>query len=613
MPKPSLRDLRDLPRAVTDADASRVRSGAGTRASTWDTPSTLAAGEASWRDQFETNAAAPTSPPARASASAPARAPTRSTPEAPPQPFERAAPTPSPPPPPRSTRERNSRTPADVCLFIEGAYPYVTGGVSQWVQDLVTAQRHTTFHIVALVADDTPRVLRYKPPSNVLSLRNLVLQHHEPRCPTDHRADALMQMLGRPLNALMTEGGREPLAEVMQALQRYPEGATMAHLLNSEAAFELVQHMVSTSVPQASFLHYFWSWRSLLSGLFSVLLSRVPEARAYHAVSTGYAGIAMARAAIATGRPGLLTEHGIYTNERRIEIAMADWLQDHAAPSLSVDDAPPSLRDVWMRAFISHSRTSYESANRIITLFEGNQVLQARDGAMHTRMAMVPNGIDVRHFRAIQANPRPRRVTVALVGRVVPIKDIKTYIRAAAILRDLVPGVRVLMIGPRDEDPEYNRECTDMVAHLGLGDTFAFKGPVPMDKVLPFIDVLVLTSLSEAQPLVMLEAGAAGIACVATDVGACRDILHGRSGEYPKLPHGGIVTPLANPLATAQAIAQLLHDDVLRQRCGQALRERVRRYYNQKMVQRTYREIYLDQITKPSTQLPLTRHPLMAA
>ncbi len=608
MPKPNLRDLRDLPR--TDADASRLRSGASTRASTWDAPSTLAAGEASWRDQMEARAPGATS--ASPSKQAPARAGSATT---------RASATQVPAPPrgikgPASgypTRERNSRTPADVCLFIEGAYPYVTGGVSQWVQDLVTAQHHTTFHIVALVADDTPRELRYKPPPNVLSLRNLVLQHHEPHCPSDHRADALMQALGQPLNALMTVGGREPLSDVMNALQRYPEGATMAHLLNSEAAFELVQHMATSNVPQASFLHYFWSWRSLLSGLFSVLLSRVPEARTYHAVSTGYAGIAMARAAIATGRPGLLTEHGIYTNERRIEIAMADWLLDHAAPSLSVDDAPPNLRDLWMKAFTSHSRTSYESANRIITLFEGNQVLQARDGAMHTRMAMVPNGIDVRHFRAIQASPRPRRVTVALVGRVVPIKDVKTYIRAAAILRDLVPGVRVLMIGPRDEDPEYNRECTDMVAHLGLSDTFAFKGPVPMDKVLPFIDVLVLTSLSEAQPLVMLEAGAAGIACVATDVGACRDILHGRDGEYPKLPHGGVVTPLANPLATAQAIAQLLHDDVLRQRCGQALRERVRRYYNQTMVQRTYREIYLDQITKPSSLAPLTRHPLMAA
>ncbi len=485
---------------------------------------------------------------------------------------------------------------ADVCLFIEGAYPYVTGGVSQWVHDLVTKHKRLKFHVVCLVADDRVATLHYQPPANVLSLRNLVLQQRSTHCPSDQRALVLMKKLETPMKSLLLGGGREDLRQLMQVLSQHRDVATLPQLLNSQAAYAMVQRMYESSVPRSSFLHYFWSWRSLMGGLYAVLLSRLPNARTYHALSTGYAGMAMARAVIATGRPGLLTEHGIYTNERRIEIAMADWLREAVPPSLSIDQRPTDLRDVWMNAFAGFSRATYESANRIITLFEGNQTLQERDGAVRRRMTVVPNGVNVRRLRAIERTTDPKRPVVALIGRVVPIKDIKTFIRAAAILRTLVPNVRVLMIGPRDEDPEYDQACADMVSYLGLDGTFEFTGPMDTEEALINIDVLVLTSLSEAQPLVMLEAGAAGIPCVATDVGACREVVHGRAGEFPPLPAGGLVTPLANPNATAQAIAQLLNDHRLRAQCGAAIRERVRRYYNLKMVNRSYREIYAEHV-----------------
>ena len=486
---------------------------------------------------------------------------------------------------------------ADVCLFIEGAYPYVTGGVSQWVHELVGKHKRLKFHVVCLVADAQSCVPRYTPPPNVLSVRNLVLQSTGGACPRDARAEAMMQQLEAPLSSLLSEGGRSALRQTMQVLSQHHAVASVPHLLNSPAAYALVQRMYEASMPHGSFLHYFWSWRSLMGGLVAVLLSPLPNARTYHALSTGYAGLAMARAVIGTGRPGLLTEHGIYTNERRIEIAMADWLREATEPTLSIDQRPTDLRDVWMNAFGGYARAAYQCADRIVTLFEGNQSLQERDGAMRTRMMVVPNGVDVKRFRAVAKDSAPRRPTVALIGRVVPIKDIKTFIRAADVLRTLVPDVRVWVVGPQDEDPAYFQACVDMVAYLGLQQTFEFRGALDTEAVLPHIDVLALTSLSEAQPLVMLEAGAAGIACVATDVGACREIIHGRAGEYPALSTGGIVTPLVNPRATAQAIAQLLRDDVLRARCGRVMRERVRRYYNQKLVHRTYRQIYAEHTT----------------
>ena len=67
---------------------------------------------------------------------------------------------------------------------------------------------------------------------------------------------------------------------------------------------------------------------------------------------------------------------------------------------------------------------------------------------------------------------------MALIGRVVPIKDVKSYIKAAALLKAALPEVRILMIGPSDEDPEYAKECHDLVESLQLGKTFEFTGKV---------------------------------------------------------------------------------------------------------------------------------------
>ena len=149
----------------------------------------------------------------------------------------------------------------------------------------------------------------------------------------------------------------------------------------------------------------------------------LPPARVYHAISTGYAGLMAARASIETGRPSLITEHGIYTNERRIEIALAEWLHDPGALSLGESADMGGLKSLWANAFSAYSRTAYESAHRITTLYRGNQDMQLRDGAPARRLMIVPNGVDHDCFAALPRHEGRRRPCVALIGRVVPIKD----------------------------------------------------------------------------------------------------------------------------------------------------------------------------------------------
>jgi polysaccharide biosynthesis protein PelF len=131
-----------------------------------------------------------------------------------------------------------------------------------------------------------------------------------------------------------------------------------------------------------------------------------------------------------------------------------------------------------------------------------------------------------------------------------------------------------------------------MVDELDLAGTVEFAGKVDIFDYLPRIDVLVLTSISEAQPLVLLEAGAACIPCVTTDVGSCREIIEGAPGERPNLGLGGRVAPPMAAGAIGAAVVELLKDDELRRRCGRTLRRRVEQYFTSTASAARYAGLY---------------------
>jgi glycosyltransferase involved in cell wall biosynthesis len=207
-------------------------------------------------------------------------------------------------------------------------------------------------------------------------------------------------------------------------------------------------------------------------------------------------------------------------------------------------------------------------------------------------MRIIPNGVDYKSLSRLPQAGAAQPATVALVGRVVPIKDIKTYLQAVHLLRAQFPDLRAWVLGPTDEQPDYHAVCRAMVAELDLAGIVEFTGKVDVTAYFPRMHVNVLTSLSESQPLSVLEAGAAGIPTVATNVGSCREILFGRRDEDPALGDGGILTDVAAPEQTAQAIAALLGDPDRRARLGAVMQERVKRYYDLDLVDQAYSTIY---------------------
>jgi glycosyltransferase involved in cell wall biosynthesis len=376
-----------------------------------------------------------------------------------------------------------------------------------------------------------------------------------------------------------------------------------ADLLDSTLAWNLVCGLYAREMPHESFLHFFWAWRALFGGLVATMSLPLPPARVYHTVSTGYAGLLAARASVETGRPAIITEHGVYTNERRIEILQAEWIVDTLDKGFAIHDPRRDLRDFWTTAFESYARACYEACADVITLHGGNQSAQIMQGASPARMKIIPNGVD---YQALSRLPRvnpEHPPTIALVGRVVPIKDIKTYVQAVQLLQSQFPELTALVMGPTDEQPDYYEQCKSMVAQLGLSDTLRFTGQVDVAQHFPRIHVNVLTSVSESQPLSVLEAGAAGIPTVATNVGACREMLLGRRDEHPALGAGGIVTDVASPEQTAAAIGELLRDRDRRERLGLVMQQRIKRYYDLPVVDEAYATMYRRHTQAPSQQV----------
>ncbi len=498
---------------------------------------------------------------------------------------------------------------ADVCIVVEGAYPYIRGGVSSWVQDLIQSQAHLRFHLVIISSPAAEMTLRYPLPPNVSGITHVFVQE----VPLGRRrirgSRQLLAALQLPVARLMAQGKADDLRDVLRVLKPVKAEIGRHILLDSAEAWRSFNEVYEDMCDGASFINSFWGWRSLVAGLYSMVLGEVPPARVYHSISTGYAGVWAARASFETGRPVIVTEHGVYTYGRRLEILAAPWLAIDDTTGFSIDSDANKVKELWINTFVSYSKACYQACSHIITLFEGNYALQVEDGAAPERPSVIPNGIDLPRYANIvrvpnQSEGGTRPPTVALIGRVVPIKDVKTYIRACAILARRVPDARCLILGPLDEDPDYVRACQALVKRLKLESIVEFTGMVDLLEYFGKIDVVVLTSISEAQPLVILEGGAAAVPSVATDVGSCRELILGRSDEVPNLGPGGQITAIANPASTAHAIAELLLDETGRQRCGLAMQARVRAHYDKRSLHVRYATLYQELIERPDAPIP---------
>ena len=503
----------------------------------------------------------------------------------------------------RSTR--NDAAVADVMLLLEGTYPFVRGGVSSWVHQLICGLPEISFLLVFVGGRRSDYgEMRYELPKNVVGMELCYLEDALRGRAVGRYAYRTGRVVSQAeyLHACLRKGhagadGAQVFQEIHEALLRVgrPGGMSLRAFLARGKPFEYMRARHLEADPDGPFVSYFWTLRMLHGPIFQLadVARRLPQARVMHSISTGYAGLLATYLKARTGRPLVLTEHGVYTKERRIDLNKAEWIDSVQPQVVGAGDPNRCVRELWVRYFESLGRLTYGAAEPIISLFAGSQQLQIRDGAKPERTRVIVNGIDLQRFaKALAARPAEPPPVIGLIGRVVPIKDIKTFIRTVQIVAQQRPEVQGWLIGGTDEDPSYAKECHAMVKSLGVTENIRFLGHQDVVSMLPQLGALMLTSISEGQPLSVLEAFAAGVPCITTDVGACREQIEGRTDEDRALGVAGRVVPFADAQGLADAALWLLGDPEVHRSCARAALERVRRYYSEQHMVQAYRDVY---------------------
>jgi glycosyltransferase involved in cell wall biosynthesis len=536
-----------------------------------------------------------------------------------------------------------------VLLCTQGTYPFSSGGVSTWCDQLCKQMTHVEFTIYALtglpqveplfqLSVNTRGIIpvplwgMQEPAEFIRTDMSLAELHGRKSTFTNDAVEhvfipALRRILwtifadqcSMPLTERHWSDCGRALYEMWKYFQRYDWNLTWKSELTWEVfnsdVMRAVQAFPEHFVHAPSIHDLTVSLRALHHHLM-LLNAPLPKHDIVHSTLAGFAAIAGVIAKHAYNTPMVVTEHGIFVREQYIAVS-----QDK------------TLTEFVRRFLISFSnvvcKLAYHYADIISPVCRYNSRWELEYGANPDKIRVIYNSIDTDFFVPQPKPPQTaHRPTVVASARVFPLKDLETMIRAAAFVRQEIPDVQFIVYGSTTDEPEYAEHCFSLVESLHLKGTFVFAGLHPRSPAMYTNgDICVLSSISEAFPYAVLEAMSCQRAVVATDVGGIREILEGRPSaasrtkmlhspheqsqhehsqhtqtshnhlykrveEHSTIAACGIIVPPRHPKAFADAVVLLLRDQQLREQLAKRGREEAVRYYQAHTTIEGYQDVY---------------------
>lgn len=479
---------------------------------------------------------------------------------------------------PRQFHVRSSSRSLDVALVTEGTYPFHDGGVSVWCDQMVRGLAPDRFHIEAITAGTDDKVF-WTFPDNVVGMRRIPLweRGRRPR-PARHLDGCTSAVLHTFLTAVAVDDGDASFRETLRLLAELARDGSLPGALCTNDAVEITLEAMRAApqvrppeTPQpAATIADAANVLTMLEHFLRPLAQQPVRVDLCHASSNGLCALVAMAAKWVHGTPFLLTEHGVYLRERFIEYSPGKL---------------PQVQRAFLLAFYQRlSLAAYQMADAIAPGSDYNRRWLQANGADVNKIEPIHNGIDVDEFQATAANTD--HPTLVWVGRIDPLKDVKTLLRAFARVRKAIPSARLRIFGGTPKGNErYLRECLDLRDELGLETSATFEGRVRLisDAYLAG-DVVVATSISEGFPYAVLEAMASGRAMIATDVG----------GVNEAIDDTGILVPPQDDVSLAEACIRLLGDPQLREVLAARGRDRVRTRFMVELSNERYGELYDD-------------------
>ena len=462
-----------------------------------------------------------------------------------------------------------------ICIIAEGCYPYVVGGVSGWVHSMIRTFQKQEFILLTIIANREMRgKFAYELPENVTEVYELYLEDAEWGGTNRRHRKQMNQKEYHALRSLILNHEVE-WDEMFDYFRN--NNVSVNQLLMGEDFYHAVLDCYNLQYPDIVFSDFLWTMRSIYLPLFLAMSMEIPRADVYHAVATGYAGILGSMGKHFYNGQLIISEHGIYTREREEELIKADWVQR-------------LYKKIWIQQFRKMSQVAYDKADVVTSLYEHARELQIELGCPEEKTVVTPNGIDYKRLENLAGigTENEGYIHVGAVLRVTPIKDVKTMIQAFAYAKKQCSKLKLWIMGPYDEDPEYAAECFKMVEMMEIPDV-EFTGRIQITEYLGWMDMTILTSISEGQPLTILESFAAHVPVIATDVGNCRGLLYGEDDDFGS---AGILTHIMNIEEIANAMVYMAENPDVRGQMAEAGYQRLMRKYKIEDMKKIYEGIY---------------------
>lgn len=468
-----------------------------------------------------------------------------------------------------------------VLLTTEGTYPHSAGGVSTWCDALLRNTPEVRYTLLPIMMN--PHIeLKYEPPPNVRRIVNVPLWGIEE--PAEFLTDIPFATLfdrKRHTSSDDIETKFVPLLRQFVAFVNDPAHADVVAfgrtLVAMEDYFRVYDYNDTFKAPatwrafRADMEAFAYAQRGLpgrehqLPSLFDlteclrwlyrfliVLSVRVPRVSVTHATAAAFCGIPCITSKVRHGTPMILTEHGVYLREQYLFLSRFRRLF--------------FCKQFLMNLIAAVVRANYHFADVVAPVCHYNTRWEVAHDTPQQKIRVIYNGVDPDLWTeapAVRRNARGPHVIAT--ARIDPLKDIETFLRVAARVRETHHDVHFTVYGAVADEPYYRR-CLALRAHLKLDDVVQLGTAVDdVVEALHGADVVLLTSISEAFPYSVLEAMSCSRAVVASDVGGVGEALEGC----------GVLVKPRDDEAFAHEVRKLLDDAALRQRLGAKARARV--------------------------------------
>ena len=504
----------------------------------------------------------------------------------------------------------------DVAIIMESTYPYLKGGVSAVVHDIVCENPDLTYGIIHIAWDkNSPHEDLYGMPENVKWVKVLYLSLEVNREAFAEACDpSALRMNFAERQALtnrLMDGFSALIAGDVNPLWKlYDEGINPAtrsyNLFGLFGTREFMQAIAGLGFfSEVPFGELFWKVRDFVSILFAILHERMPHARVYHAHTTGYAMLLGVNAAREHGTKVLLTEHNLYVRdtvntllERRLDLNVR--LTDYRTFDVS------GRERMWMAWWLEMGRLCYPYAYASTYLYP-RAITEANElGGDSGRAIVIPNGIVTSEFDAsyaarlaaieeIKKEGADKHLwKLVYIARVVPIKGLLDMIDSVRLMVDRGLNIHLDVCGPTEHMPSYFEQCLTRIVEQGLESVITIRGTVKVRELLPEFDLFVLPSYNEGLPVVSLETMGAGIPTVSTDVGAVRSVVEDLivTDEGETWDPCGIIIEPGDPTVMADKVQEVISDVDLYERLSLNARGRVEAAYDLVKVNASYNTIY---------------------